>query len=111
MSLRIACDLDGTVADMDAALQREAQRLFGPDVALRAFPGDRLESAEDVEGHMVPGAPKAVPMGGPRALTPKEIRRLWEHVNPPRIQSGASFGWSFSCGLCGHGSEGLQHNM
>ena len=80
MSLRIACDLDGTVADMDAALQREAQRLFGPDVALRAFPGDRLESAEDVEGHMVPGGPKAVPISGPRALTPKEIRRLWEHV-------------------------------
>jgi hypothetical protein len=80
MSLRIACDLDGTVADMDSALQREAQRLFGPDVALRAFPGDRLESAEDVEGRMMPGEPNAVPIAGPRALTPREIRRLWEHV-------------------------------
>ena len=35
MPLRIACDLDGTVADMDAALQREAERLFGPDVSVR----------------------------------------------------------------------------
>ena len=34
MTLRIACDLDGTVADMDAALQREARRLFGPDIDL-----------------------------------------------------------------------------
>src|SRR5205085_10161170 len=61
-------------------LQREAQRLFGPDVALRAFPGDRLESAEDVEGRMIPGGPRAVPIGGPRALTPREIRQLWNHV-------------------------------
>ena len=36
MPLRIACDLDGTLADMDAALQHEAEQLFGPDVDLRA---------------------------------------------------------------------------
>jgi hypothetical protein len=35
MSLRIACDLDGTLADMDAALQQHAVRLFGPEVDLR----------------------------------------------------------------------------
>ncbi len=35
MALRIACDLDGTLADMEAALQREAERLFGPGVGLR----------------------------------------------------------------------------
>ncbi len=81
MSLRIACDLDGTVADMDAALQREAQRLFGPDVDLHAAPGDRLESAEDVEGQMtevLPVAPVKTPVG--RSLTPSEIRQLWQHV-------------------------------
>ena len=33
MALRIACDLDGTLADMDGALQREAERLFGREVA------------------------------------------------------------------------------
>lgn len=84
MPLRIACDLDGTIADMDSALQREAERLFGPDVNLHAIPGERLESAEDVEGHMVaesvplPPPPIALPMGRP--LTPREIRRLWQHV-------------------------------
>lgn len=79
MSLRIACDLDGTVADMDAALQREARRLFGPDVALHAFPGDRMESAEDVEGHMTSDA-GARTGSSPRALSAREVRRLWEHV-------------------------------
>jgi hypothetical protein len=32
--LRIACDLDGTLADMDGALRREARALFGGDVCL-----------------------------------------------------------------------------
>jgi hypothetical protein len=45
MALRLACDLDGTVADMDAALQREARRLFGPDVDLHASEKRPLESA------------------------------------------------------------------
>jgi hypothetical protein len=83
MSLRIACDLDGTVADMDAALQRAAQHLFGADIDLRALP-ERLESAEDVEGHIaqdgdaVP-AP-AAPTTTRRSLTSRELRQLWNHV-------------------------------
>lgn len=84
MSLRIACDLDGTVADMDSALQREAERLFGPEVNLHAIPGERLESAEDVEGHMAadaaPVAPPPIALPTGRPLTPREIRRLWQHV-------------------------------
>lgn len=76
MPLRIACDLDGTVADMDAALQREAESLFGPDAILRAVTGERLESAEDVARQTQAGAP----MGQPGTLTPKQVRRLWEHV-------------------------------
>jgi len=79
MSMRIACDLDGTVADMDAALQREAERLFGPDVDLRGIPGDRAESAEDVEGHLAPGS-SGLGVGGAGVLSPREVRRLWEHV-------------------------------
>src|SRR5262245_58335107 len=80
MSLRIACDLDGTIADMDTALQQEAQRLFGPDVDLHAFPGDRVGSAEDVEGHMqLPGGTAI--NGGRRPLSGKEVARLWQHVS------------------------------
>src|SRR5205809_3565600 len=61
---------------MDAALQREAESLFGPDAILRAVPGERLESAEDIARQTEAGAP----MGPPGALTPKQLRRLWEHV-------------------------------
>jgi len=84
MSLRIACDLDGTLADMDAALQREAERLFGPDVDLHASPARRIESAEDVEEEIA-AAPSAE--GEPstdnatrRALTRADLRQLWSHV-------------------------------
>jgi hypothetical protein len=91
MALRIACDLDGTLADMDAALQREAKRLFGPDVDLHAAP-EPLESAEDVEGQLAEGdataeTTDAVTAGQPgaslpsrRPLTGTELRRLWGHV-------------------------------
>ena len=86
MALRIACDLDGTVADMDAALQREARRLFGPDVDLHAAATRPMESAEDVEGQLATGeggaddpAPvEQVPAA--RSLTRSELRRLWAHV-------------------------------
>lgn len=85
MSLRIACDLDGTLADMDAALQREAERLFGPDVDLHASPARRIESAEDVEEEIAAAssAESATPAGTTstrRALTRSELRQLWAHV-------------------------------
>jgi len=76
VSLRIACDLDGTLADMDAALQREAEDLFGPDAVVSAFPGERLESAEDV-AHQ---AQAVATIGPPGALTRKQVRHLWEHI-------------------------------
>ena len=88
MALRIACDLDGTVADMDAALQREARRLFGPEVDLHAASTRPLESAEDVEGQLAgaeetdtietPNAEPPKPVA--RSLTRLELRRLWAHV-------------------------------
>jgi hypothetical protein len=37
MAVRIACDLDGTIADMDAALLREARQLFGDVSRLSAL--------------------------------------------------------------------------
>src|ERR1043166_7701362 len=83
MSLRIACDLDGTLADMDRALQREAQALFGPDVDLRAEPR-RLESAEDVERELDAAAAADGDVerakSGVRPPTGSELRRLWQHV-------------------------------
>jgi hypothetical protein len=91
MALRIACDLDGTVADMDSALQRVAHELFGPDVDLHAAPTP-LESAEDVEGQLAAdvaadadhesasdGTAETAPPA-PRPLTSTELRRLWAQV-------------------------------
>jgi hypothetical protein len=87
MALRIACDLDGTVADMDAALQREAKRLFGADVDLHASTARALESAEDVEGQLAsgvegPGGDRTTPetRATARPLTRSELTRLWGHV-------------------------------
>jgi hypothetical protein len=88
MGLRIACDLDGTVADMDAALQREAKRLFGAGVDLHASAPASFESAEDVVRQLAGGAdaeepePAAAlePSPAGRPLTRSELRKLWAHV-------------------------------
>ena len=37
MALRIACDLDGTLADMDSALRRETEHIFGDEVSFAAL--------------------------------------------------------------------------
>jgi hypothetical protein len=85
MALRIACDLDGTLADMDAALQQEAKRLFGDEVDLHAPRAAHLESAEDVEREIAPGdeaddAASPLVGAGTRPLTHAELRRLWSHA-------------------------------
>ena len=41
MSLRIAFDLDGVLADMESALLREAAALFGPSATAAAPPTER----------------------------------------------------------------------
>jgi hypothetical protein len=70
MGLRIACDLDGTIADMESALQREAERLFGAGIRLRGVKvpsGD--ESPDDDERSADPVRP-----------TSRQMRQLWRHV-------------------------------
>ncbi len=86
MALRIGCDLDGTVADMAAALQREAETLFGPGVdispgqAFAAEPvpdGESGDSAETIPG-VIPPSPSVETAR--RALTAREYKQLWAHV-------------------------------
>jgi hypothetical protein len=85
MSLRIAVDLDGTLADMDAALQAEAERLFGPDVDLRATLRGRAEGAASAEAPdptaSSPGmrSPLAAPSRATR-LADRQHRQLWARV-------------------------------
>lgn len=84
MSLRIACDLDGTLADMDGAVRREAKRLFGPSVVLRA--GARVVAeAVDGEGAPVQGTPPDTAEGdgattGGKKLSGRQMRELWRHI-------------------------------
>jgi hypothetical protein len=82
MSLRIACDLDGTVADMDAALQQEARRMFGSDVDLHAAAATPIKSAEDVEAELAAdsGTEKAAAAGTGRPLSRPELRQLWTQI-------------------------------
>ena len=98
MALRIACDLDGTIANMDAALQREAEQLFGPDVDVRSR-GPQIVAVAPVRALGASGVAPAVPTpagaaeppldlpaGGngdrrlARPLTEREVSQLWEHV-------------------------------
>lgn len=68
MPLRIGFDLDGVLADMDAALLHEARALFGQSAMSPREPASDDEPADD-------SAP-AVKL----ALGARQQRRLWEHV-------------------------------
>jgi hypothetical protein len=92
MSLRIAFDLDGVLADMDAALVREAATVFGEDVARalqsgEAEPeagqeppsGDRPDS-RDSQAAVPATATDDNPPVGRLKLTSRQERKLWRHV-------------------------------
>jgi hypothetical protein len=74
LSLRIAFDLDGVLADMDSALYTEAQRLFG----------DKLERQQEraaQAGKPSPDEAKGAPPVPPGLnLSARQISRLWRHV-------------------------------
>jgi hypothetical protein len=81
MALRIACDLDGTLADMEAALQREVEMLFGPEVDLRGGSTLPLAPLQSPSGFDAPtDAPAAPVPAARRPLTDRERRKLWSHV-------------------------------
>ena len=94
MSLRIACDLDGTLADMDAALRREAERIFGEpvDVGMRQTGG-----AAQVAPQRPAASDRTVATARTRILADGERSRLWNHVREidnfwetlPEIETGA----------------------
>jgi hypothetical protein len=71
MSFRVAFDLDGTIADMQAVLKSEADRLFGsPEPAARAIDNATAETEE----------PDAAPPPADRQLSPRQQSELWNHV-------------------------------
>ena len=79
MALRIGCDLDGVLADMEAALVREAKKLFGPRLKERqARPGKgALASVSDPVPDVVS---EEAPLLQELHLTANERRQLWHHI-------------------------------
>jgi hypothetical protein len=83
MSLRIGFDLDGVLADMDAALVRQAEAVFGEQI-VRALEAE----AASPEGESEPQTSQAAPADGADSnptvarlhMTSRQERTLWRHV-------------------------------
>lgn len=79
MSLRIAFDLDGVLADMDAELRRQSESLFGELTADRAVPAAAAEGSAAAEA-TTDSAPDFPAPATRLNLTRNQQRRLWQHV-------------------------------
>jgi hypothetical protein len=74
MGLRIAFDLDGTIADMYVVLYKEAEGLFGPDVFAKAIDEHpKTETAASDESD----SRKVIEQ---LHLTGRQQMQLWDHV-------------------------------
>ena len=79
MSLRVAFDLDGTVADMEGALQRVAEQLFGPNVALRPAGSAHLDAPASVDD-VTDDSTKVESRAEKQVLSGRQLRQVWERV-------------------------------
>lgn len=83
MSLRIAFDLDGVLADMDSELRRQADLVFGEPVSEPSPRGSQSAPAAGSVDTKAGGADETSVPGVPPAripLTMRQQRRLWKHV-------------------------------
>ena len=83
MSLRVAFDLDGTVADMSFALRQEATKLFGEDKLRGAPPASSASrvAASEQAPQVKPEDEQAVnPTLQELHLTARQQNQLWDHV-------------------------------
>ena len=79
MPLRVAFDLDGTIADMHASLRVEAERLFGADALARAAFAEAADSAttEQASDSKEPDSKQVMQE---MHLSAKQQMQLWDHV-------------------------------
>ena len=76
MALRIGIDLDGVLADMNAALDHHADQLFGP---APSAPDPSRDA--DAQGSVPPEAVAGkTPLRLRRRLTERQHRRLWRRI-------------------------------
>ena len=85
MTLRIGCDLDGVLADMEGGLIHQAEALFGDAVTGRLQESPRAGSAladGDADAPATASEPpeQNVPQLATLRLTSRQQRRLWRHV-------------------------------
>jgi len=79
MSLRVAFDMDGTVADMYSVLRQEAERLFGAAQQAGVAPASTTEPAPAPPAD-VPQGPASPPVVEALHLTSRQQRQLWDRV-------------------------------
>lgn len=79
MPLRVAFDLDGTLADMHVVLRREAERLFGEAQLSTAVEHAGSATAPDAEANG-DTAKESHRVMAELHLTPRQQMQLWEHV-------------------------------
>jgi hypothetical protein len=79
MALRVGCDLDGVLADMDAELLRVAETLFGDGVRRQQRDPASADEAAGSDPPVEP-PPEAAPSLGRLQLTPRQQSKLWRHV-------------------------------
>lgn len=85
MPLRIGCDLDGVLADMDGELHRQAETLFGEAMARRLqesteSPPADAEPADPGASGASDQPPENTPPTARLQMTSRQLRRLWRHV-------------------------------
>lgn len=79
MSLRVAFDMDGTVADMHSVLRQETERLFGPPPP-RAHPPATSPTPSHGHAPATAAGPASTPALDGLHLTARQQSKLWERV-------------------------------
>jgi hypothetical protein len=77
MPLRVAFDLDGTIADMNASLQQEATAIFRPESG--STPSEKAASS-DPDAAASEGEEERKPEADDLRLSARQQMQLWDHV-------------------------------
>ena len=80
MALRIGCDLDGVLADMEGALVREAEKLFGATTRARAGTTASPTTPRPWRTSCPSEVADNAPLQHELLLSDRERRALWRHV-------------------------------
>jgi hypothetical protein len=78
--LRIAFDMDGVLADMESALIRQAEGLFGEGTIAQMLETPSAPAAEDGPTAETPAAGEDAPPVARLNMTHRQQRRLWRHI-------------------------------